>query len=145
MLLDDSAISPVRSDSDWIAPDCSGWDFFAAGRGLRDPLALYLPGDVLDRLLPHYQRLCQLAGGRLDELARTADRHPAVLHPRDRFGRDEDWIEYHPAYREMEQVAFGDFQLYAMTYEAPWETPATDALLNAKALTMAEAAPLLAD
>ncbi len=28
-----------------------------------------------------------------------ADRHPPVLQPRDRFGRDEDWIDYHPAYR----------------------------------------------
>ena len=53
-------------------------------------------------------------GGRLDELARIADRHPPVLHARDRFGRDQDWIEYHPAYREMEQIAFGDFQFHAM-------------------------------
>ena len=34
-----------------------------------------------------------------------ADKHPPVLHPRDRFGRDEDWIDYHPAYREMEKIA----------------------------------------
>ena len=39
-----------------------------------------------------------------------------MLHPRDRFGRDEDWIEYHPAYREMEQIAFGDFQFHAMSH-----------------------------
>ena len=51
---------------------------------------------------PHFQRLGVLAGGRLDELARMADKNGPVLHPRDRFGRDEDWIEYHPAYREME-------------------------------------------
>jgi len=29
--------------------------------------------------------------------------HPPVLQPRDRFGRDEDWIDYHPSYREMEK------------------------------------------
>ena len=91
-------------------------DFYAADQGLRDLLAIYLPGEVLDRLTPHYQRLGQLAGGRLDELARIADRHPPVLHPRDRFGRDSDWIEYHPAYREMEQIAFGDFQFHAMSH-----------------------------
>jgi acyl-CoA dehydrogenase len=105
-----------RAGSDWIAPDCAGIDFFAADQGLRDLLAIYLPGEVLDRLTPHYQRLGQLAGGRLDELARIADRHPPVLHPRDRFGRDSDWIEYHPAYREMEQIAFGDFQFHAMSH-----------------------------
>jgi alkylation response protein AidB-like acyl-CoA dehydrogenase len=105
-----------RTGSDWIAPDCAGMDFHAADRGLRDLLAIYLPRDVLDHLTPHYQRLGQLAGGRLDELARIADRHPPVLHPRDRFGRDLDRIEYHPAYREMEQIAFGDFQFHAMSH-----------------------------
>jgi acyl-CoA dehydrogenase len=105
-----------RTGSDWIAPDCAGMDFYALDRGLRDLLAIYLPGEVLDRLTPHYQRLGRLAGGRLDELARIADRHPPVLHPRDRFGRDLDWIEYHPAYREMEQIAFGDFQFHAMSH-----------------------------
>ena len=105
-----------RTGSDWIAPDCAGMDFYAADQGFRDLLAIYLPRDVLDHLTPHYQRLGQLAGGRLDELARIADRHPPVLHPRDRFGRDQDWIEYHPAYREMEQIAFGDFQFHAMSH-----------------------------
>jgi acyl-CoA dehydrogenase len=105
-----------RTGSDWIAPDCAGMDFYAVDQGLQDLLAIYLPGEVLDRLTPHYQRLGQLAGNRLDELARIADRHPPVLHPRDRFGRDQDWIEYHPAYREMEQIAFGDFQFHAMSH-----------------------------
>ena len=39
-----------------------------------------------------------------------------MLHARDRFGRDEDWIDYHPAYREMESIAFGDFQFHAMSH-----------------------------
>ena len=51
--------------------------------------------DDFARLEPHFDRLGALAGGRLDELARIADKHPPVLHPRDRFGRDEDWIDYH--------------------------------------------------
>jgi acyl-CoA dehydrogenase len=105
-----------RTGSDWIAPDCAGMDFHATDQGLRDLLSIYLAPDVLERLTPHYRRLGQLAGGRLDELARIADRHPPVLHPRDRFGRDQDWIEYHPAYREMEQIAFGDFQFHAMSH-----------------------------
>ncbi|WP_158924925.1 acyl-CoA dehydrogenase family protein [Acidisphaera sp. S103] len=112
----DLSIDRPRTGSDWIAPDCAGMDFHAADQGLHDLLAIYLPADVLAHLTPHYQRLGQLAGGRLDELARTADRHPPVLHARDRFGRDLDWIEYHPAYREMEQIAFGDFQFHAMSH-----------------------------
>jgi acyl-CoA dehydrogenase len=105
-----------RTGSDWIAPDCAGMDFYTADSGLRDLLAIYLPHDVLQHLTPHFQRLGQLGGGRLDELARIADRHPPLLHARDRFGRDQDWIEYHPAYREMEQIAFGDFQFHAMSH-----------------------------
>src|SRR3954467_7690139 len=97
----------ARTGSDCIAPDCAGMDFYAADPGLRDLLRLYLPEPMLAHLTPHYQRLGQLAGGRLDTLAHQADRHAPVLHVRDRFGRDEDWIEYHPVYREMEQIAFG--------------------------------------
>jgi hypothetical protein len=73
-----------KTGSDCIAPDCSGMDFYAADRGLRDLLATYLPRDALVQLTPHFQRLGKLAGGRLDELARIADRHPPVLHPRGR-------------------------------------------------------------
>jgi acyl-CoA dehydrogenase len=101
-----------------VAPDCSGQDFYAIDRGLQQLLALYLPAASLVRLEPHLRRLGTLAGGRLDELARTADKNGPVLHPRDRMGRDEDWIEYHASYREMEQIAFADFQLHAMSHRA---------------------------
>jgi alkylation response protein AidB-like acyl-CoA dehydrogenase len=99
-----------------IAPDCAGQDFYAIDAGLQQLLALYLPADTRARLEPHFKRLGVLAGGRLDELARVADLNGPVLHARDRFGRDEDWIEYHPSYREMEAIAFGDFQFHAMSH-----------------------------
>jgi alkylation response protein AidB-like acyl-CoA dehydrogenase len=38
-----------------------------------------------------------------------------VLHQRDRFGRDSQYIEYHPAYRELEKAAFGEFGIHAMS------------------------------
>jgi len=83
---------------------------------LRDLLRLHLELDDFRHLEPHFDRLGRLAGGKLDELARIADKHPPVLHPRDRFGRDEDWIDYHSSYREMEEVAFADFQFHAMSH-----------------------------
>src|SRR5215470_13471405 len=73
-----------------LAPDGAGQNFYAADRGLRDLLPLYLAADDFSKLEPHLDRLGALAGGRLDELARIADRHPPVLHPRDRFGRSEE-------------------------------------------------------
>src|SRR5450631_2852281 len=99
-----------------LAGDCAGQNFYTIDRALRDLLPLYLSPDDFRRLEPHFDRLGKLAGGRLDELARAADTHPPVLHPRDRFGRDEDWIDYHSSYREMEAVAFGDFQFHAMSH-----------------------------
>jgi acyl-CoA dehydrogenase len=102
----------------YLAPDVAGQNFYQIDRGLRDLLQLYLAPDDFRRLEPHFHRLGALAGGRLDELAGIADKHAPVLNPRDRFGRDEDWIEYHSSYREMEQIAFGDFQFHAMSHRA---------------------------
>ena len=106
----------LRRGADHIALDCAGQNFYAIDRGLRDLLAHYLKPDDFRHLEPHFDRLGVLAGNRLDELAGIADKHPPVLHPRDRFGRDEDWIDYHGSYREMENIAFGDFQFHAMSH-----------------------------
>jgi alkylation response protein AidB-like acyl-CoA dehydrogenase len=108
----------LRRGADHIAPDAAGQNFYTVDRALRDLLAHYLSPADFQHLEPHFDRLGALAGGRLDELARLADKHPPVLHPRDRFGRDEDWIDYHASYREMEQIAFGDFQFHAMSHRA---------------------------
>src|ERR1700689_1430437 len=107
-----------KHGADHIAPDCTGQNFYAIDRGLRDLLQLYLQPADFRTLEPHFNRLGALAGGRLDELARAADKHPPVLNARDRFGRDEDWIGYHSSYRDMEKIAFGDFQFHAMSHRA---------------------------
>jgi alkylation response protein AidB-like acyl-CoA dehydrogenase len=108
----------VDRGADHIAPDCAGQNFYAADRGLRDLLRIYLKPDDFRQLELHFDRLGVLSGGRLDELARAADKHPPVLNARDRFGRDEDWIDYHSSYRKMEKIAFGDFQFHAMSHRA---------------------------
>src|SRR6185312_6424256 len=77
-----------------IPGDCRGLNFFRIDDGLRQLLPLYLDAALLDHLTPHFDRLGELAGGRLDELAAIADRNPPVLQTRDRMGRDEDWIDY---------------------------------------------------
>jgi alkylation response protein AidB-like acyl-CoA dehydrogenase len=105
-----------RLPANAIAPDTSGLNFFAADRSLQDLLAIHLPATVLAHVTPHLDHLGALAGGPLDEAARTADRHPPVLHPRDRYGRDVPTIEYHPAYRTLEEAAFGTFGIHAMSH-----------------------------
>lgn len=105
-----------RSGSDAIAPDCRGLNFWQRDRGVQELLSLYLEPAEFDHFRPHFDKMGELAGGRLDELATIADQNPPVLQPRDRFGRDEDRVEYHSAYREMETLAWSEFGLCAMSH-----------------------------
>jgi acyl-CoA dehydrogenase len=98
-----------------LAPDTTGMNFYRADPALTDLLRLHLPEALFRHIEPHLDRLGGLAGGHLDECARLADRHTPVLHQRDRFGRDSQYIEYHPAYRELEKAAFGEFGIHAMS------------------------------
>jgi len=98
-----------------LAPDTSGMNFYRADPALTDLLRIHLADALFRHIEPHLDRLGALAGGHLDECARLADRHVPVLHQRDRFGRDSQWIEYHPAYRELEKAAFGEFGIHAMS------------------------------
>jgi acyl-CoA dehydrogenase len=100
---------------DLLAPDTTGMNFYRADPVLADLLRIHLPEALFRHIEPHLDRLGHLAGGYLDECARLADRHVPVLHQRDRFGRDVQWIEYHPAYRELERAAFGEFGIHAMS------------------------------
>src|SRR5262249_3999804 len=95
------------NQSGLLAPDTTGQNFYRADPALTDLLQLYLPDALFGHIEPHLDRLGELAGSHLDECARLADRHGPVLHQRDKFGRDVQWIEYHPAYRELENAAFG--------------------------------------
>ncbi len=98
-----------------LAPDTTGMNFYRADPALTDLLKLHLPDALFRHIEPHLDRLGGLAGGHLDECARLADRHTPVLHQRDRFGRDSQYIEYHPAYRELEKAAFGEFGIHALS------------------------------
>ncbi|MBS0537352.1 MAG: acyl-CoA dehydrogenase family protein [Proteobacteria bacterium] len=112
------ALAKAPHGAHHIAPDIHGQNFHTLDRPFRELMSLYMEPGLLARMMPHFDRLGALAGGRLDELAQIADKHPPVLQPRDRFGRDEDWIDYHPAYREMEKIAFEDFGMHAMSHRA---------------------------
>ncbi len=115
--MSDATIEKLKG-ADWVAPDCSGMNFFSIDKGLQSGMAAYLPEGLRAVVEPQMHRLGELAGGRLDALARIADRHPPVLHPRDAAGRDLETIEHHPAYREMEQLAYGEFSIHRMCHVA---------------------------
>lgn len=118
-----TAADPASADA---IPDTTGLNFFRADPDLAPLIHHYLPADVAETVLPHLDRLGALVGTSLDALAATADVNPPVLHTRTRRGEDRDRIEKHPAYREMERLAFGEFGLAAMSHRAGvfgWTAP----------------------
>ncbi len=97
-------------------PDNRGANLYRADPEYARLLALYLPQALFSHLEPHFERLGALAGGRLDELAAAADRNPPTLIHRTRTGVDEQRIDKHPAYVEMERIAFGEYGLAALSH-----------------------------
>src|SRR3979411_933915 len=98
-----------------LAPDTAETNVYFCFPALADLLRIHLPDALFRHIEPHLDRLGALAGGHLDECARLADRHVPGLPQRDRFGRDAQWIENHPPYRELEKAAFGEFGIHAMS------------------------------
>lgn len=97
-------------------PDRHGSNLYTTDSQFAPLLQLYLPQDVNAHLQPYLERMGALAGGRLDELALVADKNPPTLEHRTRSGQDAQRIHKHPAYVEMEQVAYGDFSLAIMSH-----------------------------
>jgi acyl-CoA dehydrogenase len=107
-------------------PDQHGANLYTTDPDLGRLLPLYLPAPVLRHLLPHLEHLGGLAGGVLDTLAHTADNNPPQLQHRTRSGVDAQRIVKHPAYVEMERVAFSQYGLAAMSHRGGvlgWDTP----------------------
>jgi alkylation response protein AidB-like acyl-CoA dehydrogenase len=99
-------------------PDARGTNLYRADPMAQPLFRAYLPAPVFGHLQPHFDRLGALAGGPLDELASVADRNPPTLSVRDRRGADESRVIKHPAYVEMERLAFCDLGLAAMSHRA---------------------------
>ena len=98
-------------------PDSRGLNLYRADRDLAGLARLYLPPELDSHLAPHLDRLGALAGSTIDELAATADRNPPALRTRSRTGEDNDIIDKHPAYREMERLAFNEFGIAALSHK----------------------------
>lgn len=114
----DTTMTPV--------PDSYGIDRFADDRSLDDLLPLYLDEKLLAHLRPVFEDLGPRLGGELDDLAHDADVNPPVLQHRTRNGADAQSIKIHPAYRRLQEVAFGELGLAAMSHRPGvlgWDEP----------------------
>ena len=89
-------------------PDSRGLNLFDADPSYRGLLELHLESKLCAHLLPHFTRLGAMAGAELDEMALQADKSPPVLN--------DQKIEKSPAYKKLEEVAFGQYGLAAMSH-----------------------------
>ncbi len=113
---DRQAAEPATASSYGAMPDTDGANFyeedFNLGRALRRCLS---PEEFA-----HAERILSeagaVAGGELNRLAMIADKNPPQLVQFDRRGQRLDRIEKHPAYREMERIAFERFALAAVSH-----------------------------
>jgi len=99
-------------------PDRHDVNLFTSDTTLQALLPLYLSDALRKQLHARLQTLGALAGGRLNALAESADKNPPQLKMRSRTGSDRQSIIKHPAYSEMEQLAFGDFAMAALSHRA---------------------------
>ena len=97
-------------------PDRHGQNLFSSDAELQGLLSVYLPDDLRRHMHGHFERLGELAGGRLDELAGVADHNPPVLEHRTRTGLDAQRIIKHPAYVEMERLALSEFAMGSLSH-----------------------------
>ena len=89
-------------------PDSRGLNLFEADPSYRGLLALHLGDELFAHLETHFLRLGALAGAELDELALDSDKNPPVLKGQK--------VENSPAYRKLEEAAFGTYGLAAMSH-----------------------------
>ena len=82
-----SATAPAPAGATAV-PDARGINLYRADPMAAALFAAYLPAPLMAHLAPHFERLGALAGGRLDELASLADKHPPTLSVRSRTGVD---------------------------------------------------------
>ncbi|MDX1584834.1 MAG: hypothetical protein R3338_14645, partial [Thermoanaerobaculia bacterium] len=95
------------------SPRISYWE---ASDPLRDLLARKLTPDELEWARPHLESIGLAASGEVRDLAAIADRETPLLVQWDERGERIDRVDYHPAYRRMEEIAYGSGMI-GMKYE----------------------------
>ena len=100
--------SPPHARAPEGVPDSRGLNLFEADPSYRGLLELHLEPKLCAHLMPHFTQLGAMAGTELDELALAADKRPSVLNGQK--------VEKDPSYRKLEEVAFGQYGLAAMSH-----------------------------
>ena len=104
--------------SDSIIPPLDAYDinFFAADPDLSFLLRQHLSIEDFEMAQGILSKMGEVASKRMDELAQMANRHGPVLVQFDKRGQRIDEVIFHPAYHELEQIAYEDFAIAACSH-----------------------------
>ena len=97
-------------------PDTSGINFYTADPDLSYHMRQSLSTEDFERAQGILSRMGEVASQRMDELAQVANRQGPVLIQYDKRGQRIDEVVFHPAYHELERIAYEDFAIAACTH-----------------------------
>ena len=104
------------ADLSRLIPDTRGINFYGADPDLSHHMRQSLSAEDFERAQGILSRMGEVASQRMDELAQVANRQGPVLIQYDKRGQRIDRVVFHPAYHELERIAYEDFAIAACTH-----------------------------
>ncbi len=99
-----------------LMPDTKGINFYSADSDLSFLLRRHLSAEDDHRAQPILIEMGAVASQKMDELAETANRQGPVLMQYDKRGQRVDEVIFHPAYHDLERIAYQDFAIAACSH-----------------------------
>jgi alkylation response protein AidB-like acyl-CoA dehydrogenase len=99
-----------------LMPDTEGINFFSADPDLSYLLRRHLSAEDYERAQAILTEMGAVASQTMDKLAEDANRQGPVLMQFDKKGQRVDEIVFHPAYHELERIAYQDFAIAACSH-----------------------------
>ncbi|HEY6410717.1 MAG TPA: acyl-CoA dehydrogenase family protein [Ktedonobacteraceae bacterium] len=104
------------ADLDKLMPDARGINFYTADSDLTYLLRQSLSTEDFERAHTILTSMGEVASQRMDELAQIANRQGPTLVQYDKRGQRIDEVVFHPAYHELERLAYEDFAIAACSH-----------------------------
>jgi alkylation response protein AidB-like acyl-CoA dehydrogenase len=99
-----------------LMPDTDGINFFSADPDLSFLLRQHLSAEDYERALIILTEMGAIASQTIGNLAEAANRQGPVLKQFDKKGQRVDEVVFHPAYHELERIAYQDFAIAACSH-----------------------------
>ena len=96
-----------------LMPEAEGINFFSADPDLSFILKRHLSTEDFERAESILTKMGSIASQKMDSLAEVANRQGPVLMQFDKKGTRVDEVIFHPAYHELERIAYQDFAIAA--------------------------------